>query len=322
MAERGWERRIDLPTLPEALVRATVSAHVPGAVTSLEALPDGKVNAHVRVHLDDGSSVVLRIYLREPEVAAKEAALLTHFQGALPVPAILGRGTCALPDGARPYLLLAWVPGTTLDHLFPVLDAQGLRRAGRETGAAMACVHAVRRPQLGFLDATLQVPEPMGVLPDVWAGYLGELMAKPVVAARLGPERLATCAQLLEEGRERLAAVDGVFSLLHADCKPVNVRARRTGEVTGLLDWEFAWSGPPLFDWGQMLRWPLPQAFEQGLIEGYERAGGGRPLDGAGRRTAALLDVMNLVAFLDTPREDERERAARDALALLDGTLG
>ena len=322
MAEHDWERRIDLPALDESTLRDAIRAHVDAPVERITPMAGGKVNAHVRAELGDGRAVVLRIHLRDPMAAGKERALLALFAGRMPLPTVLGHGTCELEGLPHGYLVLDWLAGATLDRQAEAMSEPALGRAGVTTGRAMATVHAEARASLGFLDPQLRVPRPMGGLREVWAGYLGELMAKPTVAAHLGPERIAALRSLVRAEAGRLDALEGDYAIQHGDCKPTNVRVTVDGEVTGLLDWEFAWSGPRLFDWGQMLRWPLPAAFEAGLVEGYEAAGGGRPLDGEGRRTAALLDLMNLLAFLDLPPDAARARVVRDSLALLDTTLG
>ena len=89
------------------------------------------------------------------------------------------------------------------------------------------------------------------------------------------------------------------------------------GALTGFLDWEFAWSGPPLFDLGQKLRVPVPAAYERALLDGY-RAAGGVLADGW-RHAARQLDLMNLVGFL--AQDGERAQQTRDVLALIDAYL-
>lgn len=322
MTEHDWERRIELPTLDEVTLRDAIGAHVDEPVERITPMAGGKVNAHVRADLADGRAVVLRIHLRDPMAAPKERALLGLFAGRIPLPTVLGHGTCELEGLPHAYLVLDWLAGATLDRQAAAMGEPALARAGVTTGRAMATVHAEAREDLGFLDAQLRVSRPMEGLHAVWTGTLDGWMARPAVTAHLGPERVRTLRSLMRAEGAQIAAFEGDYAIQHGDCKPTNVRVALDGEVTGLLDWEFAWSGPRLFDWGQMLRWPLPPAFEAGLIEGYEAAGGGRPLDGAGRRTAALLDVMNLLAFLDVPGGATRERVVRDVLALLDATLG
>jgi hypothetical protein len=86
-----------------------------------------------------------------------------------------------------------------------------------------------------------------------------------------------------------------------------------------ILDWEFAWAGPALFDVGMMLRWRPPEPFIRGLELGLrEDPGASLPPDW--RRLAELLDLFNLVGFLD--HEGDRGRRDRDVLRRIHQTLG
>jgi aminoglycoside phosphotransferase (APT) family kinase protein len=69
--------------------------------------------------------------------------------------------------------------------------------------------------------------------------------------------------------------------------------------VVAVLDWEFAFSGPPLFDVGNMLRDPRPPAFAEAFVAGYRDAGGELPP--GWRRLARALDLFSLADFLTRP---------------------
>lgn len=318
MAERDWERRYAAPALTADALREVVATHLDRTdIAAIEPMEGGKINAHAHIAFEEGDAVVVRVRLGDGDTLPKEAALLQHFADAMPLPRVLGAGTLDVEGTPRGYLLLSWVPGESLDELLPALDDRGGLRAGEAAGAALARVHKERRAALGFLDADLQVPDPMGDLVDVWRGSCEDRLAKARVAERLGTTRMRGIRHYLDAAAPRLIPLQGRFVLLHGDFKPVNIRAYSTGQLTGILDWEFAWAGPALADVGQMLRWPLPPAFEAGFIAGY-RAAGGR-LEGRWREQATALDLMNLLSFLDW--DASRARVFEDVRTLLDATL-
>ncbi len=70
---------------------------------------------------------------------------------------------------------------------------------------------------------------------------------------------------------------------MHSDFNPKNVLAVRAGgrwSVSAVLDWEFAFSGSPLHDIGNMLRFEQPPGFAAGFADGFRDGGGDLPRTG------------------------------------------
>jgi aminoglycoside phosphotransferase (APT) family kinase protein len=85
--------------------------------------------------------------------------------------------------------------------------------------------------------------------------------------------------------------------------------------VTAVLDWEFAFSGSPFFDLGNLLRPPLGDrpGLAAAVAAGYRRAGGQLPEDW--RRMSELVDLMAWADFLNRPTTGED--LIRDAHAMI-----
>jgi fructokinase len=86
-----------------------------------------------------------------------------------------------------------------------------------------------------------------------------------------------------------------------------------------VLDWEFAFAGPPLVDVGLFLRAgdALPRGFREAFAAGYRAAGGVLPNDWL--PLSRLVDVVSQVTFLDDPRE--RPRVFAETTEVLKETL-
>jgi aminoglycoside phosphotransferase (APT) family kinase protein len=85
--------------------------------------------------------------------------------------------------------------------------------------------------------------------------------------------------------------------LVHSDYNPKNlIVAPGPGgwSVAAVLDWEFAYSGCPLADIGNMLRFraEIPAPFAEALITGYRGAGGELPA-----RWRELSEALDLYAL-------------------------
>jgi aminoglycoside phosphotransferase (APT) family kinase protein len=124
-----------------------------------------------------------------------------------------------------------------------------------------------------------------------------------------------------QDGLRELAALAGPLAaraapgtrLVHADYNPKNlVAVGQDGRwsVTAVLDWEFAFSGSPLTDIGNMLR-PrpgIPPGYAAGFMAGYRESGGELP---AGwREISEALDLYALADFLTRPPEHPYFRQA------------
>jgi Ser/Thr protein kinase RdoA (MazF antagonist) len=106
-----------------------------------------------------------------------------------------------------------------------------------------------------------------------------------------------------------LSEIDGQYTLVHADYKRSNLLLQRSGSswtVSAVLDWEFAFAGPPIIDVGLFLRAgaALPPGFQDRFAAGYRDAGGELPSEWL--RLSRLIDLISQVTFLSDPRDRPR----------------
>ena len=277
-----------------------LEAVLPGQwATGQARLGGGYRNRNTRLDLDDGESVVLRQYEVDEasRICAVEAALLKRLRGVAPVPPLIATD----PDGSaagQPVLLTEFVPGTPLAAaLAGPGDHAGL---GRAAGRALAAIGTVSFASGGFfIDGTL---EPSA---EELTGGLAEFVDTSL-AAGPAPDVLSP-AEL--DGLRALAAADepfaaraaGASQLVHSDFNPKNLLVAADGSVSAVLDWEFAFSGSPLTDIGNMLRFreDYPPRFGGAFIAGYQDAGGRLPPDW--REISEALDLYALADFLTRP---------------------
>jgi hypothetical protein len=162
------------------------------------------------------------------------------------------------------------------------------------------------------------VPVPEVVAADADGGVAGE----PVMLSRFAP---GVPLRALARRAEPLATTQvGARQLVHSDFNPKNILVA-DGTVTAVLDWEFAFSGSPLFDVGNMLRFvgDYPPAFENGFVNGF--AGNGGHLPPGWRRISAALDLFALADLLtrppDRPIPAQVARLIRKRLTVMGSTV-
>ncbi|CAN5355253.1 phosphotransferase family protein [soil metagenome] len=231
------------PALSKAAVVALIGEAMGNPPNALEPLAEGMESQAFRFELD-GAWFVLRLNpaLRGFE---KDARASSALGGRVPVPRVLRIGEA---DNGVAYCISEWLPGTTLEDLSVSDAASMVEQVDRVRRLiAESDVSAIE----GFGDFD---PEGSGparrwrdvlqrTLEDAGRDLSGAITDRsPDVTALLSAyERLIDCCP---EDR----------GLIHGDFGSNNVLAQE-GRITGVLDWDLAMVGDPLYDVANVYFW-------------------------------------------------------------------
>jgi len=288
--EHTWARLHDYVPLTLNEIAARLARALLPPPSSATLLTTGEANTNYRVVLADGRLVMLRLHTRDSTGAAREAAIAHRLCGIVPVPRYL------YVAPGEPWSVQEWIDG---EPLVDILD-RGEPVNCEPIGAALAAIGAVRFAEPGFLDADLNVAQPLGGLFDGYIGYLVRLLSDPLVVARLGSD-LAACGRTWVEGQSPLLLpIAGRVALTHSDFKPSNL-LMRDGHLVGIVDWEFADAGYPLLDIGLFFRDPrlaTPPRLDA-FARGYTSGGGFLPPHWL--TAAHVFDLLSMCQFLARP---------------------
>jgi fructokinase len=283
-------------------------AGLPGQpeVVAVVLLPGGLTNSNFCLEFRDGRPwVEAKLYQHERNLAPVERAV--HRLGAarnLPMPKLLDGGDDNAVT-ATPYALFEWIGGERLDLAIRTCAAPNIEVLAKKTGAALAAVHAVHFDRFGFFDADLNVHGPIDLGSAGMRRYFQDVLAQGLGRERLGPH----CADALLAFAEREAGIldmwQGAPCLTHGDCGGTNILVSHKEsdlQIAGIIDWEFAFSGTPFFDLGNLLRAPLGglPGFAESLADGYRAAGSVLP--DHWRALAAMTDLLAWVESALRPR--------------------
>jgi len=309
-----WRRHPPLE-FPLATLGALIQPVAPGRRV-IDATPTegGLANTNIRVRLDDGTSLLVRIPTRDPDGWTREAALHRAMAGIAPR-LLYAAGRSAID---RPVLILEWIEGDRLERVAPAMADAALAVLARALGTSLAAIHALRFATTGSLDAGLAVATPYAVGAAGLRAFLDRCLVRGRGGERLGAGLTQAILALVAREGHRLDTALGSPCLVHADFNASNILIR-DGRVAAILDWEFAFAGDALFDFANITRPPLGQraGFAEGLAWGYRAAGGTLPEDWP--RLARLVDLYNWADFLARP--DPGQALIGDATRMIAAVL-
>ena len=247
---------------------------------------------------------------RGPLAPEIDAAVLELVRGLVPVPEVL-EVRRADPDADIPGLLVVTrLRGERLELLLPTLRDEQLERVGAELGTLAGRLGHMVQPRPGlFIDRSLalaELPREARDLP-AWVEFHAEHLEPSLVDGLLP---VADDAQdLLDEERRACLA--------HSDFNAKNLLVDpETLEVTGVLDWEFAHSGLPWTDLGNLLRFERHPILVEAVLAAYTELMPAVPdnvLDRA--RAADLFALVELAARPDANQVVVQARQHLHAIA-------
>jgi aminoglycoside phosphotransferase (APT) family kinase protein len=279
-------------------------------LTSLTPL-DGGWSGETFVAEVAGERSVVRIYAgashRGENAHDVDAALLRLVRGLVPVPEVLEVRRADPGAGLPALLVTSFLPGVRADLLLPELDDRGLAVLGARLGRILADLAGMPMLRSGpFVDGDLSIGsftmdgQSIDGLPAFLAGH-----EEAFVHWR--QSELEGLRELVVDAQALLDTV-GRSCLVHSDVNPKNLLVDPdTLEVTGLLDWEFAHSGHPYTDLGNLLRFDRQPALTAAVLEAYVARHGGTPEEALAMGRAA--DLWALIAL--AARRGQNPVAAR-----------
>ncbi len=304
------ERRQTHAPLPQRAASALEAWAPDHRLLSAQHLTAGLANTSFKLTLAARQRpVVLKLYTRDPASLGRTLALRRILPKDIPLPPLLH----AQPDPAAhtgAFAVFDWVDGWPVDHLLgpdrpddlPCPDRLATE-LGKDMGRLRACLDQVGFDASGFLDHSLAVADPFKTQKEAVLGYIAQCL-DGLAGQRLGETLRQEVERYVQTHHALLDPLEGQHRLVHGDYKGCNLLAlHRQGQwrISAVLDWEFAFSGSPLFDFATALRRTTHQSadFAQALAQSYSAHGGMLPTRWFA--TARLLDLTNLCGFLQRP---------------------
>lgn len=319
----GWSRGTNLLEFSAAelteLLRPAVSNPV---IESFVHTKGGLANTNITVQLKDHEKpLLMRFIVRDPQQAQKEFAILSLVSKKVPVGSPIYFSETNSLSG-HPYLVREWISGERLENAIETMSPEETSSIAYEIGKTLAAVHSFKFPQAGFLDGKLNIETNIDVGSAGLIEFAKECLIDGIGGARLGTELTNSVMSFLRIKAPMLDEWQAEPCLTHSDFGGSNIlvsNERGVWKVAAVLDWEFAFSGTPFFDFGNLLREPLQSVpdFLGSVYSGYIHAGGQLPDNW--RQLSLLTDLTAWFDFLTRPTANDV--LISDAARVIDGTM-
>jgi Ser/Thr protein kinase RdoA (MazF antagonist) len=196
------------------------------------------------------------------------------------------------------------MPGIPLRDLLLGNEPHDLSAIMYEVGMMLASIGIHEFPHAGFFDKELNVIPPS----DNYLNFAKNCLKHETVLSVLTSETVLKINHALSY-YGHLFPDENEKHLVHADFDPANILVHKVDgawKVSGVLDWEFAFSGSMLCDVANMLRYAhkMPPAFQDAFLKGLSSGGVTLP-----RNWLITVQLLNLLSLLDClQRSDPKNR--------------
>lgn len=295
MFKVDWEKKSVTYQLPEGMVEKIVRLAYPDKkLTSSQLIAGGCANLNYKIQLENGKNpLILRVYLRDKDAAYREQNLAELIKETVPVPLTHYIGEL---EGYH-FSITEFMNGVPLRDLLLSDTPHDLSAIMREVGMIFSKITVYEFSKPGFLNHELEVIpyESSDIIK-----FAQDCLNDRTVLSVLDPSVIAEIKKAIKQ-YAYLFLTDHEKHLVHGDFDPANILVDNINDfwvVTGILDWEFAFSGSYLWDVANMLRYAhkMPPEFHNSFIDALGKNGMTLPADW--RTTTHLLNLSSLLDLL------------------------
>jgi len=271
-------------------------------IAGVQQLSGGLINTNLKVTFSTGEApVVLRLHQKGPATCLKETNVLRLVGRTVPVPDVLYVEPNGI-DNSGAFSILQFMEGLTFQQLKRTRNLTAIHQASASVGKTLAAIGAYKFAKPGSLTGTLTNDIEVGPPYTYTSDPIPEILDTFLNLAD-AQRRLGAFAQRLHDfvwaWAPSLPDITNVSDLVHSDFGNRNILVNEVAghwRVAAVLDWEFAFSGSPLLDVGNFLRYELGSdpLREPYFSQSFVANGGSLP-----DNWRQIIRVMDLTALVE-----------------------
>lgn len=320
MFKENWERTNQRVHLSNALIQQMLNTYYQGKndIQSFEVIEGGCANINVLVHLNCADKpVVLRVYIRDKDSVHKERKLSILLKDKVPLPEFY----YTAEKFGYTFAIIEYLPGKTLRKILLSYKKIDISTIMNKVGEILGVIAGTTFSKSGFFNKNLEIEE-SAQFPS-FESFSQEILKDERVKKALKKQKRDEILSLFKIYKNLLPSKEEK-NLVHGDFDPANILVvEKNGEleISGILDWEFSFSGSTLCDVANMLRYAhkMPLDYQSSFLKGLTTAGYKLPRDW--EITVNLLNIISLLDCLKRADEKERPNQWQDIKELLDCIL-
>ena len=304
-----FDSKYDKRTPPEEFTASEIhnladKLQLDATIADISLLTGGYMNSNYKILTQENKLLTLRISNRSEATFKTEMAILKNLPSSIPAPKIVNYNS-ENKIHKKSYALLEYIPGEPLSKVWDKLQAADVKKIATDLGQILACIHQKTFPFSGFFNENFQLSPPIKDFRLELMSEVDRCLGDKRLIERIDRQFLTRIQNFFQESQSELLDNLEQACLTHSDFNPKNILVhcqKQEYRVTGILDWEFSFSGPKLFDFGNLFRFEeeMP-GFESPLIKSYVKHGGNLQEDW--RQVAKFLDLIPQLQFLSRPGE-------------------
>lgn len=294
MFKSDWEKTSVTHHLPTGVIEKMVRLAYPDKnLIFHELIAGGCANLNIKILLEDEKRpLILRVYLRDKDAAYREKKLAALLKQTVPVPLTHYIGKLGEYHFAITELML----GFPLRDLLLGDVSYDLSVMMHEVGMILSKITAYEFSGVGFFDNELNII-PHSSSND-YLIFANDCLENETVSFVLTSDVISKISQAFAHYGHLFPSGDEKH-LVHADFDPANILVHKIDghwKVSGVLDWEFAFSGSMLCDVANMLRYAhkMPPEFQDAFLQGLTSVGITLP-----KNWLATVNLLNILSLLD-----------------------
>jgi aminoglycoside phosphotransferase (APT) family kinase protein len=315
----NWEKVHTIVHLSDELILKMLGTYYSkNDIKSASVIEGGCANINVLVHLNNsGNPVILRVYLRDKESAYREQKISALLHGKLPASEFYH----VVESFGYTFAITEYLPGKTLRDFLLNNNQCDVSNIMFKVGKALGVISRITFPNSGFFNQNLAIKE--NINRDGLVSFCLESLENTKVKAIIPQEQREQIETFFKVYRNILPD-EAEKNLVHADFDPANILViEKNGEIeiSGILDWEFSFSGSSLCDIANMLRYAhqMPNEYQSSFLEGLLSTG--YQLPNFWQMTVNLLNILSLLDCLRHSNPDNRPNQIKDIKELISHIL-